>query len=82
VTARKCLLALIRDITNRKKVERALKEVNEKLEKRVEERTREWWETNISLINSLKKVEKLKNQLWQSTFIYRRRKGLNKTLMR
>ena len=65
---KKCMLALIRDITERKLAEIELKEINEQLELRVAERTRELFEANESLKEALEKVEQLKNQLQAENF--------------
>ena len=57
------IIAMIRDITLRKKAEKVLKEANEKLEKRVRERTAQLSKTNKSLQDALSEVERLKNRL-------------------
>lgn len=44
-----CAMAIVQDITARKKAERALREANAELEKRVEERTRQLEEANKEL---------------------------------
>ena len=58
-----CMIAMVRDITERKKAQRALQEANEMLEKRVAERTAELSKTNVSLQEALSEVERLKNRL-------------------
>jgi PAS domain S-box-containing protein len=57
------LIALVRNITERKKAELALKDLNEQLEKRVAVRTKELSEVNKSLKHALEELERLKNQL-------------------
>jgi PAS domain S-box-containing protein len=57
-----CMIAMVRDITERKKAQRALQEANEMLEKRVAERTAELSKTNVSLQEALSEVERLKNR--------------------
>lgn len=58
-----CVIAMVRDITLRKKAEQLLKQTNEELEKRVQERTAQLSEANASLQAALSEVESLKNRL-------------------
>ena len=55
-----------RDISDRKKAETALKELNEQLEQRVEERTAELQSSNEALEKSLETLHKAQEQLFQS----------------
>ena len=58
-----CVVAMVRDITERKRAQEALKEANEELEKHVAERTSELLQANTSLQEALAEVERLKNRL-------------------
>lgn len=69
IDGKTCIIALIRDITKRKKYEKALQQANEELEQRVAERTEELFQLNASLKEALEQVECLKNRL-QAENIY------------
>ncbi len=60
------ILAFIRDITQRKKIEKDLKELNENLENLVSERTRELTIANTNLFNTLNELQQTQEQLIQS----------------
>ncbi|MCG8607916.1 sigma 54-interacting transcriptional regulator, partial [bacterium] len=57
------MIGLIRDISKRKKAERALQKTNEELEQRVAKRTAELSQANASLEEAFAEVEELKNRL-------------------
>lgn len=60
---RKLVLGIFRDITTRKKAEKALKEVRAQLEKKVEERTLEFIEANSKLQSEIREREKAEKQI-------------------
>jgi PAS domain S-box-containing protein len=63
IDGKSCIIALIRDISQRKEAELKLKQMNEELEARVAQRTAEISEANQKLQNALTEVERLKNRL-------------------
>ena len=60
------VIAMIRDISERKKVENALQEAREQLEIRVEERTRELAEANLALCNEIAERTRAEEALLQA----------------
>lgn len=60
------IMAIIRDITERKKVEEQIYHLNEELERRVVERTQELEQANAALYQSLERLTQTQSQLIQA----------------
>ncbi len=69
IGGKNCMLAIVRDITERKKAEKELREAKELLEQRVAERTAELSGINASLQKALSEIKRLKSRL-QAENIY------------